>query len=126
MIDDDPEIELPDLIRRLQHQIEWKPESAARHLLKRKLRGHLPADATLANYERLIQGILQSTDASIYIYTVESTPYLTVAATIENQIWLVIANFSSIIETAFIVENPASYLKQPAFRYVGRLGEVLA
>lgn len=125
-MNDDSVTALPALIRRLQRQIEWKPGSAARHLLKRKLRGHLPADATLADYERLIQGILQSTQAMVYIYSVESASYLTVAATIENQIWLVIADFDGVMETAFIVENPASYLERPAFVYIGRLGEVLA
>lgn len=126
MTEDEPEKELPDLIRRLRRQIVWKPGSAARHLLKRKLRGHLPASATLADYDHLIQGILQSTDASVYLYSVENNPYLTVAATIENQVWLVVADFYGVMETSFIVENPTSYLERPAFRYVGRLGEVLA
>ncbi len=125
MADDDLEKVLPNLVHRLRRQIEWKPGSATRHLLKRKLRGHLPANATLADYERLIQDILQSTNASIYVYSVESTPHLTVVSTIENQTWLVIASFDGVLETAFIVENPVSYLERSAFRYVGRLGEVL-
>jgi len=43
--------ELPALIRRFRDGITWKPSAAARHLLKRRLRGHLPADAMLADYE---------------------------------------------------------------------------
>jgi hypothetical protein len=39
--------QLPAVIRRVQSDMRWKPDSAARHLMQRKLRGHLPADATL-------------------------------------------------------------------------------
>jgi hypothetical protein len=126
MTTDESEKQLADLIRKLRQQIVWKPGSATRHLLKRKLRGHLAGNATSADYEQLIQGILQSTNASIYIYDSENTPYLTVAASVENRVWLVIASFDGVVETAFVVENPVSYLERSAFRYIGKLGEVLA
>lgn len=41
-------------IRLVQKRVRWKPGSAVAHLLKRRLRGHLPADATLADYDHLI------------------------------------------------------------------------
>lgn len=122
---DEPEKRLADLIRKLQRQITWKPGSAARHLLKRIVRGHLPPNAALVDYENLIQGILHSADASIYLYSYEGTPFLTIAMTIEDHTWLIIASFDGVMETAFVVENPAGYLERPAFHYIGRLGEVL-
>ncbi|HMT21770.1 MAG TPA: hypothetical protein PKE20_11100 [Promineifilum sp.] len=126
MVNDKPEKVISDLILKLRSGIIWKPGSAARHLLKRKLRGHLPTNASLADYELLIQDILQSADALIYVYTFEHTPYLTIADTIGDQVWLIIASFDGVMETAFVVENPASYLERYTFRYIGKLHEVLA
>ena len=126
MTTEKPEEGIGDLIHKLRQQIVWKPGSAPRHLLKRKLRGHLAANATSADYEQLIQGILYTADASIYIYYSEDRLYLTVAASIEDRVWLVIASFDGVVETAFVVENPTSYLERSAFRYIGKLGEVLA
>ena len=38
---------ISDAIDSIKVQINWRPGSAVRHLLKRKIRGHLPQDATL-------------------------------------------------------------------------------
>ena len=41
-------------IRLKQHQMRWRENSAFHQLRKRKKKGHLPADATLAEYEQII------------------------------------------------------------------------
>jgi hypothetical protein len=60
--------QLPAVIRRVQSDKRWKPDSAARHLMKRKLRGHLPADATLIDYQRMIDTVLTTDTAHVYLY----------------------------------------------------------
>ena len=60
--------EIIRVIRLAQTERRWRPGSAARHLLKRKVRGHLSIDATLDNYDRVIQGVLQDAAARVYAY----------------------------------------------------------
>ena len=59
---------LPQIIQKVLAEIRWKPGSAARHLLKRKLRGHLPAETTLADYEQTIRRVLTTSEATVYLY----------------------------------------------------------
>lgn len=116
---------IADLIRQLRRELRWKPGAAARHLLKRRLRGHLPAEATLLDYEQIIQTILSAAQAEIYVYYAGEEPYLTVAARLDDRVWLVIAAFDGLLETAFIVENPETYLRRLAFQWVGKMSEVV-
>ena len=113
------------LIRQLRHELKWKQGAAFRHLLKRKVRHHLPSDASLGDYESLIRRLLDSEDAIIYVYYGDDTPYLCVTAPLEERLWLVMASFDGLMETAFVVENPTTYLARPAFHHVGKLGEVM-
>lgn len=117
--------DLATLIHRLRRGVTWKPSAAARHLQKRKLRGHLPADATLADYEATIRRVLETKDASIYVYDAGESAYLSVAAWLDGRLWLVIASFAGIMETGFVVENPDSYLERSTFQYVGQISEVM-
>jgi hypothetical protein len=116
---------LPDLVRKLRREIVWKPTAASRHLLKRKLRGHLPTDSSLLEYETIIRRVLEAKDASIYVYYTGDTSYLAVAARLDGRLWLVIASYEGVLETAFVVENPESYLEREVFRYVGKMDEVV-
>jgi len=116
---------IPGLIQQLRNEVIWKPGAASRHLLKRKLRGHLPIDATLANYNQLITQLLEFNDAPIYVYYTGESAFLAVASTISDKVWLVIASFDGIMETAFIVENPDAYLQREPFRFVGLMNEVM-
>lgn len=116
---------LPDLVRKLRREIIWKPAAAPRHLLKRKLRGHLANSASLLDYESMVRRVLEAQDASIYVYYTGNTSYLSVAARIDGRLWLVITSLEGILETAFVVENPESYLEHEAFRYMGKMSEVV-
>ena len=57
------------VIRQVQHEIRWKPGSAVRHLRTRKRRGHLPADAILDDYHAIIQEILTTDEAAVYLFS---------------------------------------------------------
>lgn len=125
-------VESPDLklaaaatIRRLRQEISWKPGAAARHLLKRKLRGHLSASASLSDYEDLIRLVLTDRSAVIYVYYADDTPYVAVSWQRGDNLWLVIASLEGVIETAFVVENPESYLNRSKFHFLGAMAEVV-
>jgi hypothetical protein len=106
-------------------QIHWKPGSAVRHLLKRRLRGHLLPEAGLEDYEQIIRIVLTDPQAQVYVYVHETIPYGVVVAVIDSRHWLVMFALDGVLETAFIVEHPASYLNKSAFQLIGRLSEVM-
>ena len=116
---------LPQIIQKVQEEIRWKPGSAARHLLKRKLRGHLPTIATLADYEQIIRRILTTSEATIYLYRHQDIIYPTVICPLDRNLWMVMFSADAIMETAFVIENPDSYLQPSLFERVGSLDEVL-
>lgn len=116
---------LPRTIEEVRTEIRWKPGSAARHLLKRKLRGHLRSDATLADYEQIIQSVLTTSDATVYLYWHEDVAYPTIVCSLAGKLWLVMFSIDGIMETAFVVENPDSYLQPSLFERIGTLDEVL-
>ena len=112
-------------IRTISTQPQWKPGSAARHLLKRKLRGHLPTEATVEDYEQIIQAVVDDRDATVYVYRHNDVPYVAVVATIQDQFWLVMFSLDGLMESAFVVERPDYYLDKPVFERIGPLNEVL-
>jgi hypothetical protein len=73
-------------IRSVQSKIHWKPGSAVRHLLKRKLRGHLPVEATIDDYEHVIQTVLTETQAQVYLYRHDDMLYISIVAIIQDVI----------------------------------------
>jgi len=113
-------------IQSVQSQVRWRPGSAARHLLKRKLRGHLPPDATLSDYERIILTVLKDVHAQVYTYWHDDTPYVTVVALVQDRHWLVMFSLDGVMESAYVVGRPDRYLSKPVFDPVGFLSEVLA
>ena len=90
------------------------------------MRGHLPADATLADYHRMIDTVLTADTAQVYLYWHGHEAYPTVVTVVDGNHWLVIFSWDGVLESAFVVENPASYLSSPTFEFVGLLHEVLA
>jgi hypothetical protein len=117
--------ELAHVIRQVQEGISWKPGSAMRHLHKRKLRRHLPVEATIADYENIIDTILKMSSARVYLYWYNDVPYPTIVGHVRKDLWLVMFSFEGIMESAFVIENPQIYLSPPQFEQIGLLGEVL-
>ena len=113
-----------EAIKAVRAQVRWKPSSEVRHLRKRKRRGHLPSTATIEDYERIILTVLQDKSARVYRYWYNRVPYVTVAATVHTQQWLVMFAYNGVLESAFVVENPERYLSKPGFEWIGSLGEV--
>ena len=119
-------VQIANAVRSVRAQVRWKPGSAVRHLLKRKLRGHLPSGATLDDYERMVWTVLRDPQAQVYLYRYRDTPYVAVVAVIEQRHWLVIFAMDGMMESAYVVERPEQYLSHPAFEYIGSLSEVMA
>ena len=117
--------QLTQAIRLAQAQRLWKPGRAEWHLHKRKSRNHLPPEATLADYEQIIQSILDDNTAKVYIYQESDEPYIAVSSLNQEQLWLVIFDRNGILETAFVVKNPTSYLGKPEFTFVDMLSNLL-
>ena len=115
-----------EAVRLVQRQICWKPGSAERHLWKRKRRGHLPLDATLADYERIIRSAVRSQAAIVYLYGHDNASYVAVAASIQRQTWLIMFDLDGVLESAYTVERPGLYLRKSVFNRVGALAEVLS
>jgi hypothetical protein len=116
---------LPSSIRRVQAEIHWKPESAGRHLHTRRVRGHLPLEATIEDYHGIIRTILTNEKASVYLCWYDEVVFPAVTTKLAGRLWLVMFSLGGIMESAFIVENPNSYLNKPNFEYIGLLSEVL-
>jgi hypothetical protein len=119
-------VQIANAVRSVQSQVRWKPGSAVRHLLKRKLRGHLPSGATLDDYERLVWTVLQDLQAQVYLYRYHDILYVAVVAVVEQRHWLVMFAMDGVMESAYVVERPEQYLSHPAFAYIGSLSEVMA
>lgn len=121
----EPDLELLlQAIQRMRQQAHWPAGSADRHLEKRKLRGHLPATATIADYEQIIQAVLQDASAQVFRYWYNQSAYVTVVTVIESKTWLVMFSYDGVLESAFVMDRPERYLNKPGFEWIGRLGEV--
>lgn len=122
-------IELRSQIRyailEVQSQIRWRPGSETGHLLKRKVRSHLPLDATLADYERIIKTVVSDRKARVFVYWHGQQFYPTVVTTVEDRQWLVMFDTDGVLESAYVVERPDSYLNRSVFEPLGTLGEIL-
>jgi hypothetical protein len=116
--------ELVAAIRMVQARLTWKPGSAEQHVKQRIRRGHLPATATLVAYENIIQTVIHSRQARVYIFWYNETPYISVVDDMNDKHWLVMFALNGVLESAYIVERPDRYLSKPEFEYVGVLAEV--
>jgi hypothetical protein len=117
--------QIKQAIRAVQIQVRWRPGSETGHLLKRKVRNHLPWSATLADYEQVIASVVTDHNAAVYVYWHGQTPYPTVVAALHGRNWLVMCDLDGVLESAYVVERPGHYLNRPVFELLGTLSEVL-
>lgn len=117
--------QIRNAIRVVRSQVRWRPGSETGHLLKRKVRNHLPLSATLADYERIILDVVSDPVARVFVYWHGPVPYPTVVATIDSRLWLVMCDLDGVLESAYIVERPGHYLNRPVFELLGTLAEIL-
>lgn len=117
-------IDIATAIKALQERIRWKPGKDIQHLRTRQEYGHLPASATLADYEALIAGILDDVEADVYVYVWQSEAiFPTVVGSHGDRRWLVMFGLDGVMETAFPPTDLASYLSDPRFQYLGTMQE---
>lgn len=120
--------DLQDQIRNaitvVQADIRWWPGSETAHLLKRKVRNHLPLSATLDDYERIIKSVVHDRDARVFVYWFEQRPYPTVVSVVEGHHWLVMFDLDGVLESAYLVERPDRYLNRTEFELLGTMSEI--
>lgn len=110
----------------MQKEIRWKPGKDVAHLETRKDWQHLPENATLDDYYAIIQSVLHDEKAFVYLYHYRSKVYPVVVAELDQVLWLVMCASDGMMETSFVVEEPAEYLSKREFQLIGSLKEVLA
>lgn len=111
-------------IKLAQAEVRWRPGSETAHLLKRKVRNHLPLSATLSDYERIIKTVIHDNSARVFVYWYEQRPYPTIVSEIAEQVWLVMFDLDGVLESAYLVERPDHYLNHSEFELLGLLNEI--
>ena len=112
-------------LKALRQRIRWKPGKAAAHLEKRKALGHLPAESSVEEYNRLIQTLVREAEHQVYLYRFGSERYYAVKGTAGRTEWLVIATKEGVIETAFPLGDMEDYLRKRGFALIGTIREML-
>ncbi len=112
-------------IRAARTVIRWKPGKDIQHLNTRKSYGHLHKSATIDNYHEIIRIVLSDLAARVYLYHFGNRIYPTVAATIDDNVWLIMFGLDGIMETAFVVEWPDQYLNRREFEFIDTLGALM-
>ncbi len=113
-------------LKTIQKNVHWKPGKDHKHLQTRKRYGHLASNATLAEYNEIIQTLVNSETAELYIYVWQSDNfYPTIVSTYNQKVWLVMFSLSGVLETAFPPTDPKEYLSDRRFHYQGSLQEFL-
>lgn len=103
----------------------WKPGSDAHHLNKRKRRGHVPADFTLVDLNKLIQVICTSPENETFVYFKAGfeQDYFVFG---DGVYWIAIVGENGIMETVFPPDSYKNYLdSESGYHYIGTIKEVL-
>ncbi len=114
-----------EAIQLLRARIHWKSGKDLAHLRRRIGYGHLPAEATLEDYEAIIQAMLHDIAANVYVYIWRDDIYPTVVGVYEGRRWLVMFSLAGVMETAFPPTDVSEYLSDPRFQYLGTIQELL-
>ena len=113
-----------EALRQVRQQVRWRPGKAQPHLAKRVALGHLPAQATVATYETLIQAVVQTPTAVVWLYHWDTVAYPTVVSEVAGVLWLVMLGIDGVMETAFPPEDLPTYLADPRFTRLGTMEEL--
>lgn len=87
----------------------------------------LPDNATLDDFNKLIQSVLHDPNSRIYRYNWDRRiPYGLVVATptVEESQWLVMFGLNGIMETAFVITRPG-YVEQKEMMLLGTIEELV-
>jgi hypothetical protein len=108
-----------EAIRKVRAQVEWKPGKGGVHLEKRRALGHLSANASLAEYDALIQTVVHNPQARVFVYRVRTSLYVAVQGNAMGRSWLIIFSLTGLMETAFPPDDIDAYVAQPGFTEIG-------
>lgn len=120
----DLRLAVAEAIRRVRHQVAWKPGKDLNHFRKRQALGHLGATTILDDYSRLIQAVVGDRRARVYVYRARGSVYAAVRGSLDRP-WLTIFNLAGIMETAFPPDDIEGYLAQAGFTEMGMVEEFL-
>lgn len=113
-----------EALRQVRQQVRWRPGKVQLHLAKRVALGHVPAQTTVATYDALIQAVVQTPSAVVWLYHWGVVAYPTVVTEVAGVPWLVMLGMDGVMETAFPPEDPATYLADPRFTRLGTVEEL--
>ncbi len=111
-------------IQALAQEVRWKPGKDASHLVKRQKMGHLPAGATVAQYDALIVKLVTQLSHKVYHYPFGTSDYYAVSGKVGSVSWLAIFGTDGTMETAFPPDDLPAYLAKRGFRMIGTVGEI--
>lgn len=114
-----------DALVQLRTKITWKPGKDIEHVRTRIQYGHLPAGATLADYEKIIMTIIQDGKSRVFVFRWRQDLYPTAVSVFQGQTWLVMFSLGGVMETAFPPEDAKQYLSDRRFEYLGTTEELI-
>lgn len=123
---DDQRLAVAEAIQRVKAEVRWKPGKGVLHLQKRKDMGHLPANASLSEYNSLIRAVVQDSQGRVFAYRLGMQVYVAIRSNVAGRPWLAIFSLVGILETAFPPDDIEAYLAQPGFTEIGTVEEMLA
>ncbi|RMF86268.1 MAG: hypothetical protein D6736_15550, partial [Nitrospinota bacterium] len=86
---------------------------------------HLPGEATVDDYNSLIQKVLQEPGSLVYHYPLGTRDYYAVSGKEEGRRWLIIFGGDGIMETAFPPDDLSAYLAKRGFVLLGRIEDFI-
>ena len=109
----------------VKESVTWRPNRDQVHLEKRVRLGHLPSGTTLADYNSIIQLIVNDENATIYLFQFDNISYPVVVTTDKEQVWLVMFGMNGIMETAFPPDKPDKYFRDSRYQLIGELKDII-
>jgi hypothetical protein len=92
---------LLDAIQKIRKKIQWKPGKDTVHLKKRHELKQLPLSASLLDYEKIVNNIVENKNNALYLYEVTGNHHYTFRGFAQDKEWLVIFGQGGVMETAF-------------------------
>jgi hypothetical protein len=108
----------------IKHGPKWKEGQDSLHFEKRRVRGHIPLDWHLKDYNNLIIGLAKESGNETYLYskqTFEQRYFV-----IGDGSWIFIIGENEVMETAFPPNHYQRYLSEEGYQFLGTIKEVRA
>jgi hypothetical protein len=117
--------EIVTAINFVKESVKWRSNKHWLHLEKRVRLNHLPVTTTPADYNHIIQFIVQDENATVYLFRFDNTNYPVVVTTYEDKVWLAMFGMDGIMETAFPPDRPDDYFQDSRYQLIGKLKDII-